>query len=239
MQPEALLADVVHPNEAGKALIADFFDQYFDGVVDAWNGERGTSVTSVPEGPEVRFEGTRLEMVSDHPLTAPPTVTVDGKAALEGDGCWIASRATLLDTGRDWPAVRRVDLVHDHTAEEWTATLSHFTADDADFDVAVSGSVSGDQGAGLASRDFVAKSGALKIAAVDWMPARAFGETKVPLRDPFVVKWSVAPVCGVGPEVVGSEYRYVLAAGLPGGVHTAQVSGETSGRFLVYRPLLR
>jgi len=237
--PQALLADNVHPNGAGKALMADLFNQYFDSLVDGWHGEHGTGVTTLPVSPVVRFEGTRLEMVSDHPVTVAPSVTVDGTPARQLDGCWMATRATELDTGRDWPAVRRVELVRDHTAEEWTATLSHFSADDSDFDFTLTGSVSGPQGEGRGSRDYVSRSGALRIAAIDWMPARAFRETQVPLRDPFVATWSVVPVCGVAPEVVGGTYRYVLAAGLTPGPHVAQVSGEVAGRFLVYQPLLR
>jgi hypothetical protein len=236
--PQALLADIVHPNEAGKALMAGFFNQYFDSLVDAWNGEHGTSVTSLPPGGVIAFEGTRLEMVTDHPRTAPPTVVIDGKPAAQLDGCWLATRATELDTGRDWPAVRRIDLVHNHTAEDWTATLSHFAPDDSDFDFTLSGSVSGPQGSGRASQDFVAKSGAVKIAAIDWMPPRAFRETKVPLQDPFVATWRVVPVCGGSPEVLGETYRYVLAAGLPPGPHTALIGGDVAGHFLVYKPLL-
>ena len=239
LPPQALLADIVHPNEAGKALMADFFNQYFDSLVDAWHGEKGSSVTRVSLSPVVRFTGTRLEMISGHPVSVPPVVVVDGKAAREFDGCWMATRATELDTGRDWPATRRVELVHDHVAEEWTATLSGFQADDGDFDFALVGSVSGEQGSGRGSKDFVSRSGALKIAAIDWMPARAFRETKVPLRDPFVAKWSVVPVCGGGPESDGGVYRYVLAAGLPAGEHTVQVSGEVAGYLQAYNPPLR
>ena len=240
--PKALLADIVHPNDAGKVLMASFFNQYFDLFVNAWNGEHGTSVTTLLPRGVVAFEGTRLEMVTDRPLTVPPTVVVDGKSVSQLSGCWLATRATQLDTGRDWPAVRRIDLIHDqkrdHTAEEWTATLTHFTADDADFDFTLTGSVSGPQGSGRASRDFVANSGALKIAAIDWMPPRAFRETKVRLRDPFTVRWSVKPLCGQPPQISGNIYRYVVATGLPPGPHTALLGGDLAGHLLVYKPTL-
>ncbi len=239
MAPGALLADIVHPNESGKTLIASFFNQYFDGLVDRWSHETENTVTTLPATPEVHFEGTRLELITDRPLAATPSVTIDGKPALDHDGCWLATRATALDTGRDWPALRRIDLIHDHTAEDWTATLSHFTPDDADFEFTLSGSVSGNQGSGRASRDFVTPSGALKIASVDWMPPRAFQETKLPLHDPFIVKWSVAPICAASPETPGSEYRYVLAAGLPPGPHTARIEGDLTGYLRIDRPPLR
>jgi hypothetical protein len=235
--PEALLADIVHPNEAGKQLIAHFFNQYFDGLVDAWDGEHGTSVTKLPATARM-FEGTRLEMVTREPLPNLPTVAIDGKPAEQFDGCWLATRATELDTGRNWPAVRRINLFHDHTAEDWTATLSHFNADDSDFDFTVSGSVSGPQGSGRASHDFVSTSGTLKLAVKDWMPARAFRETRVPLRDPFIVTWSVKSLCGGPPQRQGDTFRYVLATGLPPGTHSVQVSGDSGGHILVYKPQL-
>jgi hypothetical protein len=244
MQPEALLADIVHPNDAGKVLIASFFNQYFDGIVDAWKGEQGKAVTVVPsvsvvkaDGSQtLRFKGTRLEIVTHHFLEKPDLAWIDGVNTFKLPGCYNPTRATELDTGRDWPAVRRVELVADHTPEEWTATLSHFTADDSDFDFTLTGSESGDQGSGRASNDFVSKSGALKIAAIDWMPARAFQETKVPLSDPFVVKWAVTPICGVQPQIAGSTYRYVIAAGLSPGYHVAQFAGTPDGQILIYEP---
>lgn len=237
-KPEALLADNVHPNEAGKELMAAFFNQYFDGLVDAWHGERGTGVTSIPATGVVPFEGTRLELLTTSPLPAPPQVRIDGLPPLAFDGCWMATRATELNTGRDWPATRRVDLVHDRTAEQWTATLSHFSPGDADFDFTLTGSVSGEQGSGRASQDFVSRSGALKLAAIDWMPPRAFRETNVPLQDPFVATWSVVPSCGLGPGIAGGAYRYLLATGLPPGHHVARLDSSVTGQLLVYKPQL-
>jgi hypothetical protein len=236
--PNDLLVDDVHPNEKGKQLIAQFFNRYFDGLVAKYNGERASDVRDIsPTAAErasgsetVTFEGSRLELVSDKPLPAWPTVTVDGESPASLDGCYQVSRPSPLSTVPDWPISRRITLRHDHVAEDWTATLTDFTPDQKDFAFTVQATKSGNQGSGRASQRFVAASGTLEIDPDDWMVERAWGHTHVALKGPLEVTWSVHYVCGGEPEITDlgngrSEYRYILAAGLADTSHTISIHG--------------
>jgi hypothetical protein len=255
LPPQALLIDHIHPNAAGKQLLADFFEQYFDSLVEHWNGETEHNVVSLPpnqprtaDGQEtIGFDGSRLELLSSQPLSAWPTVLVDGEAPRQIDGCYQVTRANLLPTGA-WPVVRRITLRHDRTAEDWTATLTGISADQSAFTFSVKGSVTGDDGAGDSTHDFVSKSGELSIQAEDWMPQRAFELTHTPLPDPYPVHWSVQYVCGGEPEAIDlgggrMQYRYVLATGLVNGAHTVKLSFAANTlakvtEFRAYRPPL-
>ena len=137
IDPKALLVDDIHPNEKGKELIATFFNQYFDNLVGKWNGQKEKNVVSIPtksvEDPNgqqtLQFEGSRIELISSKRLGVWPTVMIDGISPKDVDGCYLVSRASSVQTVPDWPALRRIQLRHDHLAEDWTATLTQISPD--------------------------------------------------------------------------------------------------------------
>ena len=141
LRPEALLIDDIHPNEKGKELIAAFFNRYFDNLVGAWNGQQEHSVVSIPArsledtgGQETfSFEGSRVELIATRRIAVWPTITVDGRAPKDMDGCYLATRASSIGTVPDWPAVRRIVLTHDHIAEDWTAIMTQISPDQKSF----------------------------------------------------------------------------------------------------------
>jgi hypothetical protein len=236
----SLLVDDIHPNAQGKALLAAFFNQYFDDLVDRWHGETEQNVTSVPfdlarlnqQSATFSFEGSRVELLSTRPLAQLPSVSVDGGAPKDMDGCYQATRASSIETVPDWPALRQVALHKDHVAEEWVATISHVTPDQTYFTFAVKGSVSGDDGTGDAHHDFRSKTGNVSIETDDWMVGRAFESSHTPLPDPFFLHWSVQYVCGNTPEVIdlgnGSmQYRYVLATGISNTTHVLTLTAAS------------
>jgi hypothetical protein len=235
IDPKSMLVDQIHPNAQGKTLIAGFFNQYFDNLVDHWNGETEHLVVPVAgsvdsSGQEtVEFEGNRLEILSSKPLSPRPGAAIDGTAPKDIDGCYLATRASSVQTVPDWPALRRITLRHDHTPQEWTATLTGITPDQNSFQFSVTGSVTGDEGQGDSAHDFVSKSGQISIESQDWMLARAFAEKHIPLSSPFVVRWSVVDMCDGDPEVIdlgngASQYRYVVGTGLANGKHSVRLT---------------
>ena len=251
--PKSLLADSVHPNAEGKALIAGFFNRYFDGLVDAWNGETEAGVTDLPpqvlRGP-VSFTGTRLELIASRPIPAlgMQAVRMDGQGANVLDGCYLASRTNGLPGVPDWPALRRVTLNHDHTPEQWTAIVTGVSPDETTFRFRLHGSVSGDQGEGDSTQTFTSANGFLTIEPQDWMLARAFALKHVPVAEPFAVTWTVDPVCGVAETIdarpTPPEYRYTLAVGLANGPHSMALSLAPENlaavrQLRVYTPLLK
>jgi hypothetical protein len=256
IDPNSLLLDGLHPNADGKHLIARFFNQYFDNLVEHWNGETENHVVSyLGDGnghskPDetIDFDGTRLELLANKPLTVWPTVTVDGGSPKDLDGCYQVSRATSIGTVPNWPAIRRITLHRDHVPEEWTAILQSISPDQKSFDFSVRGSVSGDQGTGNSAENYTARSGLLDIEAQDWMVLRAFDEKHIPLHAPFTVHWSVDYVCGNTPEVIDlggghTQYRYILATGLANAAHTVKLSSPPDSlvsvtEFRAYQPPL-
>jgi hypothetical protein len=115
-------------------------------------------------------------------------------------------------------------------AEEWTATIKDFSADQKDYVFTVQGTRSGSQGSGHSGQSFVSTSGNLEIEPDDWMVERAWEHTHVALHGPFQVSWSVSFVCGGEPETIdrgngSTEYRYVLATGLADTQHSMTIQG--------------
>jgi hypothetical protein len=258
LDPESLLMpDGLHPNEKGNELIARFFNTYFDNLVERWSGQTEQNVVSIPtdaaknsDGMEtVSFEGSRLELLSNQPLKVWPSVTIDERSPKDMDGCYQVTRSSPLTSVPDWPALRRITLMHDHTAEDWTATITNMTPDQKSFDFTLKASVSGDQGSGDSSRNFVSKSGQLSIDGDDWMFERGYELKRISLQVPAEVHWSVQYICGGEPEAIDQgngamQYRYVLGAGVSNGRHTAKLSFPPNDlanavEFRAYKPALQ
>lgn len=238
LDPQALImSDGLHPNEKGNELIAGFFNRYFDDLVEHWNGQTEQNVASIPidaakqaSGAEVvRFDGSRLELLSNQPLAVWPSVKIDQRAPKDIAGCYQVTRSTPLTSVTDWPAVRRITLLHDRTAADWTATITNISQDQKLVDFTVKSSATGDEGSGNSSGRYVSKSGQLSIDGDDWMFEWGYELKHVPLQVPAEVHWSVQNICDGTPEVIDrgngmTQYRYVLGAGLSNGIHTAELS---------------
>src|SRR5271170_2617303 len=178
VDPQSLLMnDGLHPNEKGNELIAEFFNRYFDNLVDHWNGQTEQNVVSIPTDAEkrsdgmetVKFDGSRLELLSGEPLAVWPLVKIDERSPKDIDGCYQVTRSSPLSSVPDLPALRRITLLHDHTAEDWTATITNITLDQKSAAFTVRASATGDEGDGNSSRNYVSKSGQLSIDREDWM----------------------------------------------------------------------
>ena len=250
------MSDGLHPNDKGNELIAGFFNRYFDDLVQHWNGQTEQSVVSIPvdaakqsSGEQsIRFDGSRLELLTNQPLAVWPTVKIDGRAPKDIDGCYQVTRSSPLTSVTDWPAVRRITLVHDRTPADWTATITNMSPDQKLADFSVTSSASGDEGSGHSSANYVSKSGLLSIDADDWMFERGYELKHVPLQVPAQIHWSVLNICAGKPEVIDrgngmTEYRYVLAAGLSNGSHTAELVSPANDlaaalEFRAYQPSL-
>jgi hypothetical protein len=257
VDPQSLLkADGLHPNDKGNELIAEFFNRYFDNLVERWNGQTEQNVVSIATdigkisgGMEtVNFDGSRLELLSSRPLAVWPFVAIDERSPKDIDGCYQVTRSSPVESVPDWPAIRRITLLHDHTAEEWTATITKISPDQKSADFTVRSSGRGDEGNGNSSRNYVSKSGRLSIGRDDWMFEWAYNLKHIPLPVPTEVHWSVQYICGGNPEVTDRgdgtmEYRYVLAAGLHNGRHVAELSFPSNDladavEFRAYQPPL-
>jgi hypothetical protein len=234
---DSMLSDDIHPNEKGNALIAEFFNKYFDNLVARWSGQTEPGVISIPadgarhsDGTEtLNFDGNRVELFSNRPFAAWPSVTIDGGSPQTIDGCYQATRTSSVGSVPDWPALRRITLLHDHTAADWTATVTNMSPDQKSFNFTVNSSATGDEGNGNSSSKYMSKSGQLSIDGEDWMFEPAYSLKHVPLRVPVEVHWSVQNVCGGEPEKIDLgngmvQYRYVLGTGLSNRKHSLKLS---------------
>ena len=149
----------------------------------------------------------------------------------------------------DWPAIRRITLIHDRVPEQWEATLNPIAPDQKTFHFTVTASVSGDEGSGDSAHDFQAKSGLLRLDTEDWMIEPAFEESKRPISAPLTVKWSVINQCNGQPEVIdlgngSKQYRYVLGTGLANRSHTVELHSPAINladvqEYRAYKPPLK
>jgi hypothetical protein len=257
IQPQSMLVDDVHPNDQGKSLIASFFNQYFDSLVQKWNGQQESNVSSIPvnvgtqgNGQQtLSFNGSRIELLTSKPLAAYPQVSIDGAPPTSLDGCFQVTRASSVGTVPDWPSVRRVTLNHDHVAEDWTATLTNIAPDQKTFAFTVVSSKSGDEGSGDSAHTFTSRDGHLTIEPQDWMFERAYALKHIPIQAPFEVHWSVTNACDGSPETIdlgngATQFRYVLATALPNTNHNLLLTYPGNDlasaiEFRVYKPPLR
>jgi hypothetical protein len=188
-------------------------------------------------------------LLSNKPLAVWPAVTIDERLPKDIDGCYQVTRSSPLESVPDWPALRRITLLHDHTAEDWIATITKITPDQKWVDFTVRASATGDEGSGNSARHYLSKSGRLSIDGDDWMFEQGYDLKHVPLQVPAEVHWSVQYVCSGKPEIIDrgdgtTEYRYVLGAGLANVKHKVTLSSPPSDladtvEFRAYEPPLQ
>jgi len=190
-------------------------------------------------------------IVAAHARIAPrihrtPVLTSSSLDAIAG--CYQVSRSSTLANMTDWPAIKRLTMaVADRRAERWQAVLSGFNADQSDFDFTVTGSVTGADGQGRASRDFTSTSGRVRIAAQDWETRRAFAVSGQPLAEGTRIDWSVDFACrdylSVALPDGRREWRHLVATELANGPHRLTLTSDADALAAIveirsYRPAL-
>jgi len=178
--PGDFLRDSVHLNAAGEKLLGDIIkaqlvrtDQYGE------NGEAEEQILDVPLDSDavtigedgvisLSFEGNRVVAVSGGSNSdADMTVRLDGRELRTFPGAWAATRPSRSAI---WmPAIRHVALGENPVAETWTLTcLPDSAPNGTKVHFRLSGSVTGDDGEGWSTEDFVSSSGRIRIARQDW-----------------------------------------------------------------------
>ncbi|MET0279492.1 MAG: hypothetical protein ABW278_00005 [Steroidobacteraceae bacterium] len=255
LQPEQLLADSVHPNEAGWALMSHLFVAWFLQAV----AERDPQI--LPDSPQVvslplpqpgiparyAFTGNRLELLSSSPLQGFVRVRIDGRAQQETDGCWLDSRTTPLPAEQDWPAIRqvRVDPSY-HRADTWTLRITGLNAAQDRFRFSLSSELLGADGAGNSQSRFRSPSGRVGIDPQQWVLAAAVKNSGQGVPEGFSIQWHRSFVCGDEAAVTlpggGSDQRYVIATNLANTSHVAEVELSPTApeihEIRAYRPML-
>ena len=252
--PGDFLRDAVHLNAAGEKLLGDIIkaqlvrtDQHGE------NGEAEEQILDVPldsdavtigEDGEISlsFEGNRVVAVSNGSNPdAELAIRLDGRELKTFPGAWAATRPSKSAI---WmPAIRHVALGENPVAETWALTcLPDSAPDGTKIHFRLSGSVTGVDGEGWSTEDFVSSSGRIRIARQDWNIAFPLKYRKQSLPENFQVTWKVYPlfVETFAPGEKAAET--MLVQGIPNGKHILTITPTDKRKpvgirkFRIYRP---
>ena len=252
--PTDFLRDGVHLNAEGDKFLAQIVtselirtDTYGENeLAEAQILSIPPTADAVKRGQDgsvsLSFTGNRVVAMSDG--TNPGgklRVTLDGRDLKSFPGAWAATRPSK---SANWmPAIRQVTLGENLVAEKWTLTcLDDSSPDGTKIHFRLTGSVTGDDGDGWSTEDFVSTSGRIRIAKGDWCIAFPLKLRKTTLPQGFAVTWKTYPMFAdtFSPGPKGTET--VLFQGVENTEHTLTIRREGNGgdlgisTFKVYCP---
>ncbi|OQA29101.1 MAG: hypothetical protein BWY58_00055 [Chloroflexi bacterium ADurb.Bin344] len=216
--PKFYLKDDVHLNDAGCALMAKIINgglRYCPSLpADESAGKiitvkLGDSAIKQKENGEIEltFTGNRVTALSSGAGTGEYEIFLDGLRTSECSSQWAMTRPSLGPN--IWmPAIRQVSFVQAPVAEKWTLTcLPDSTPDGKNIHFKVEGSVTGLDGEGWSSKDFLSNSGRVAIKANAWNMEKGLKIAKCTLPNKFQITWSAyMPSCKVYvPKGAGTE----------------------------------
>lgn len=255
LEPKLFLADDVHLNGRGNALMATLVSPYlrYDPKLPVTTA---SSVRDYAIGKNLKwnkgrikmtFSGNRIDVIADEmskKAGAPIRVLVDGKAPSKIMGTTAFTRSSVGHA--TWgPAIMRFDSQAVLVPENWTAKITEISDDGKKFKYSVRGSVTGDDGIGDSEKIFVSDSERVVIDPKDWW----LGFSSAPMPVGFEVTWKSVPQyidTYTSPKIVdqASEYSTTLAQGFANTTHTLEliVSGKNPPNIKtirVYEPSLK
>jgi hypothetical protein len=239
MAASNLLSDAVHLNARGSWLMAQLLNAYLaplpakPGYQPLDNPRVRTKLLRVePSAQEatVEFRGTRVDLLFRRDARNSVEVTLDGQKPSARGELYGFSRVSAFPQS-DWPLLLKVGAQAPLVAERWTLRLSEVSADGKVCRFALSGSVTGEDGAGVSTNRFVSRSGRVVIEPGDWNLAYCVSVYKRPLAENWTVAWDAAlrgADSAVKPATApGAESVVTLACGLAPGPHTLVLRGAS------------
>jgi hypothetical protein len=269
LEPSALLSDDVHLNDYGNFIMAQLVNQFFvfrpqyqaDPLGLCVTYRYGSDIGFSGDTLTLPFIGNKAEVIVESSNTSPGDplkAKVDGKAPSVFPDCYYRTRP-YNDTHMEWPwalpAMVRIQHTMPWTQEEWTCTFTEAEPPYTDFRFTVTGSVTGNDGEGVGTTDFISPSGRIIIhggdvdEGGDWHLSRSFKVTKAKVNPGDQVRWKTYPIC---TDILSAEMRtgtaagnsYTLFQGIPNAAHTLQLV-KTGKDFpaikeiKVYRPFIK
>jgi hypothetical protein len=261
LYPKDTLADSVHPNELGHFLIRSLIRPYlrYDPKfpADPWRN----LVTYIPvTDPRVTHgangalqlacEGNKIEVIAAHtgePKRGTARVLIDGKAPSSFPELYYHSRPTAAPNVW-WPSINQFGHEQPLVCEKWTLKFTECDVEKKILKFTVSGSVTGPDGEGEASKRFVSNSGRVVIEPSAWNVIWALQYSKKPVPEGYVITWETRPLFVDTHQAPATpdparEYAVTLAQGLRNGPHTVELIPNGDGAvpvasFKVYQPPL-
>jgi hypothetical protein len=207
LQPKDLLKDEVHLNKYGEFLMAELIKPLFcyksrfqpDPFGLCTTLVAGKDFNFIKKQLEIPFSGNRVDLVytgNDSSIKA--KILLDNRLPSEFQGTYFMTRPYSTN-GKGWPwalpAMIHIQRQTPWITEEWTCTFTEATAPYEDFSFTISGSVTGKDGSGQASEDFVSTSKRVIISkgdaenGGDWHLNRSFKVLKTIVNTGDEVKW--------------------------------------------------
>lgn len=243
-----MLRDGIHLKQESLKPYADMLieDLPFDGGLAA-NPAAG-EVREVPASLKLEFDGNRVVAVSTGETGAEYDVLLDGKPVDDFGDMWTFTRVSPGVKNTVWPMLKLVNRVTPSCRrEKWTLTFLEGISDDgAVIPYRVEGSVTGEDGVGCNTNDFVSTSGRVAIPARSWPGFKGkWGRWTYLKQKPYPglkVEWENVPMF-VNPFAPGEkDAETVLVQGCANGHHTLELKPRKSGptgiaRFRIHRPV--
>ena len=268
LDPSALLKDGIHLNDHGNFLMAELVKPLFcfkgRFVSDPFNlmtiYNNGKDFNFNGDTLALSFHGNKVEVVMEATGVISDNsakIMLDGKAPSSFQECYYRSRP-YSDNGKNWPwalpAMIRIEHSQPWVSEEWSCIFTKAIAPYDDFRFKITGSVSGKDGRGRGSRDFISKSGRVIIDkgdaenGGDWHLNRSYKVLKTIVKKGDIVKWKTYSISTdtLIPSVLDQSVKETgttLFQGVPNTNHILEIIkiGEKFppvSEIWVYKPFL-
>lgn len=261
LKPKDLLKDDVHLNKYGEFLMAELIKPLFQYKSKFKPDPFGLCTTlyagkdfKIRKGKlELPFSGNRVDVpVPENAPSGEITVLLDGKKPSTFQGTYFCSRP-YSENGKAWPweLPAMIHIAHQTPwiAEEWTCKFTDATAPYDDFSFEISGSVTGKDGSGKGSEDFVSTSKRVIIKkgdaeqGGDWHLNRSWKVMKTTVNPGDEVKWKTYSISKDSLNAKTFKGTAItLFQGVPNTIHDLKISGKDISGFkqiTIYRPYLK
>ncbi|OGV55978.1 MAG: hypothetical protein A2017_07885 [Lentisphaerae bacterium GWF2_44_16] len=218
----------------------------------AWKTlDEGALGTSSKDTLKLKFIGNRVDVIPT-PFTGKlgtAKILVDGKAPSKSPEMYACTRPSPAYKESVRPALRRVTLGKNPTAEKWTLTVKNISDDAKTFNYELCGSVTGKDGEGNNREKFISNSGRIIIDPKDFGIKTAQDYKKVKCPENFEVTWEVKPMFvdiwkPLPIKDASLENAIPLFQGLENREHTLEIIPNDDGgvpvkSLVVYKPPLK
>lgn len=256
-----LLSDAVHLNDFGNYLMAELIKPLFtykskfepDPFQMVKVFENGKDFNRRGKECRFEFEGNRVDFVlSDAKGNFNASVLLDGKKPSTYQGTYFMSRPTN-NKGDAWPwnlpAMIHVAHTTPWIAENWTLRYTSAQPPYDDFSFEIEGSVTGKDGAGKGSEDFISPSGRVIITKGDadqggeWHLKRSYKVVKAEVKTGDEIQWKTYSISTDSLNEKDSGV-VTLFQGVPNTIHTLRIHAKENKnmnikKIIIYKPFLK
>jgi hypothetical protein len=256
LKPKDLLKDDIHLNKHGEFLMAELIKPLFKYKSKFHQDPFGLCKTyKVGKDLFLRkgklilpFPGNKIEVIPETGTSV--KVLLDGRKPSEFQGTYFMTRP-YADNRKTWPwnlpAMIQVQHQSPWVAEEWTCKFTEATAPYDDFSFEISGSITGKDGSGKGSEDFISNSKRVIMGkgdaekGGDWHLNRSFKVLKTTINSGDEVKWKTYSISTDTLQPGDADSRVTLFQGVPNTSHVLKIIPEGNCKLpireiRVYRP---